>query len=59
MDKQHLWDETWLQFADMMAIRHSKCASKSVACVIVKDEKPISIGLNGTPPGTRTAMKSF
>lgn len=51
MDKQRLWDETWLQFANMMARRHSKCASKSVACVIVKDEKPISIGLNGTPSG--------
>ncbi|WP_214826445.1 deoxycytidylate deaminase [Exiguobacterium algae] len=51
MEKQRLWDETWLLFADMMANRHSKCASKSVACVIVKDEKPISIGLNGTPSG--------
>lgn len=51
MEKQRLWDETWLLFADMMAERHSKCASKSVACVIVKDEKPISIGLNGTPSG--------
>ena len=51
MEKQRLWDETWLLFAEMMANRHSKCASKSVACVIVKDEKPISIGLNGTPSG--------
>ncbi|MCT4775917.1 MULTISPECIES: deoxycytidylate deaminase [Exiguobacterium] len=59
MDKQHLWDETWLQFADMMAVRHSKCASKSVACVIVKDEKPISIGLNGTPPGHTNCNEIF
>ncbi len=49
MTKQHQWDTTWLLFARMMADRHSKCASKSVACVIVKDEKPISIGINGTP----------
>ncbi|WP_214849302.1 deaminase [Exiguobacterium sp. s193] len=47
--KQQKWDTTWLLFAQMMADRHSKCASKSVACVIVKDEKPISIGINGTP----------
>jgi len=51
MKKQHQWDTTWLLFARMMADRHSKCASKSVACVIVKDEKPISIGINGTPSG--------
>ncbi len=48
-EKQLKWDTTWLLFARMMADRHSKCASKSVACVIVKDEKPISIGINGTP----------
>lgn len=48
-EKQLQWDTTWLLFARMMADRHSKCASKSVACVIVKDEKPISIGINGTP----------
>ena len=59
MDKQQLWDETWLLFADMMAKRHSKCASKSVACVIVKDEKPISIGLNGTPPGHRNCNEIY
>jgi dCMP deaminase len=47
--KQLKWDTTWLLFARMMADRHSNCASKSVACVIVKDEKPISIGINGTP----------
>lgn len=51
MEKQRKWDTTWLLFAEMMASRHSKCASKSVACVIVKDEKPISIGINGTPSG--------
>lgn len=49
VQKQQQWDTTWLLFARMMADRHSKCASKSVACVIVKDEKPISIGINGTP----------
>ncbi|WP_313635154.1 hypothetical protein [Exiguobacterium sp.] len=48
-EKQLKWDTTWLLFARMMADRHSKCASKSVACVIVKDEKPISIGITEHP----------
>jgi len=44
------WDKTYLSMAKLMAT-HSKCASKQVACIIVRDNNILSIGLNGTISG--------
>lgn len=59
MIKQQKWDETWMKFAVDMATSHSKCASYRVACVLVKDDKPISIGVNGTIPGAVNCNEIF
>lgn len=53
------WDKTWMDFATNIAQDHSKCASKQVACVIVKDGKPISIGYNGTMSGALNCNELF
>lgn len=53
------WDKTWMEFATSIATDHSKCESKQVACVIVKDGKPISIGYNGTISGTLNCNELF
>ncbi|TCI26690.1 dCMP deaminase [Exiguobacterium sp. SH5S4] len=58
-DKVLKWDKTWMNFAIDMADTHSKCASHRVACVLVKDDKPISIGVNGTIPGATNCNEIF
>lgn len=59
MSKQQKWDQTWMKLAIEMAQTHSKCASHRVACVLVKDDKPISIGVNGTIPGATNCNEIF
>jgi dCMP deaminase len=44
------WAETWLSVARVMAER-SLCARRQVGAVLVKDNRIISTGYNGTPPG--------
>lgn len=43
-------DKTFLKVADVIS-EESKCVSYSVACVIVRDDRIVSIGYNGTPAG--------
>lgn len=43
-------DTTFLQVANVIA-QESKCVSKKVGCLIVKDDRIVSIGYNGTPAG--------
>lgn len=43
------WDETWLAIAQVMAAR-SLCARRQVGAVLVKDNRVISTGYNGTAP---------
>ena len=44
------WDEYFLSIADLTSKR-SNCIKRSVGCVIVSENKIISLGYNGTPRG--------
>lgn len=39
--------------------QESKCVSKQVGCVIAKDKRIISTGINGTPPGYKNCCDQF
>jgi dCMP deaminase len=39
--------------------QESKCVSKQVGCVIAKDKRIISTGINGTPPGFKNCKQHF
>jgi dCMP deaminase len=43
------WHETWLDIAAIMS-RRSLCTRRQVGAVLVKDDRIISTGYNGTPP---------
>lgn len=43
------WDETWLDIAAIMSNR-SLCVRRQVGAVLVKDNRIVSTGYNGTPP---------
>jgi dCMP deaminase len=53
------WDETHMKAALMYADEHSKCAAKKVACLLVKSGAIISIGINGTSPGSKNCNDLF
>lgn len=44
------WDEYFMGIAQMVALR-SNCIKRKVAAVVVKDQRIISTGYNGTPRG--------
>jgi dCMP deaminase len=44
------WHKTFLEIAKLISY-HSKAKNNKVGCVLVKDNKIISIGYNGTPHG--------
>jgi len=46
------WDEYFMNIAKVVASR-SNCIKRKVAAIIVKDQRVISTGYNGTPRGTR------
>lgn len=50
MPIQQQWDRLWLNVADSAATM-SKDPNTKVGCVIVKDNKHVSIGYNGFAPG--------
>lgn len=52
MDKNQRpdWDNYFMEIAEVVAKR-SNCCRRSVAAVIVKDNRVISTGYNGTPRG--------
>lgn len=42
------WHKTYIDICKKIA-SHSKCKRKKVGCILVKDNRIISIGYNGTP----------
>ncbi len=42
---------TWMAIADVIAQQESKCISRQVSAIIVKDDKIVSTGHNGTASG--------
>jgi dCMP deaminase len=44
------WDITFLKIAKIISL-HSTCIRKKVGCIITIDNRIISIGYNGVPPG--------
>jgi len=51
-------DNKFLDIADDFS-KKSKCVSKKVCCLIVKNGRIISSGLNGTVPGTKNCNEIF
>lgn len=45
-------DQYYMKLAEITALR-SNCIKRGVGCVIVKDDRIISIGYNGTPKNTK------
>ncbi len=54
--KRPNWDEYFLGIAKVVALR-SNCVKRKVAAVIVKDQRIISTGYNGTPRGVRNCSE--
>ena len=52
------WDETYIKIADEYA-KHSKCAARKVACILVKDNNIVAAGVNGTLPGKTNCCDKF
>jgi dCMP deaminase len=52
------WHKTFLKIA-LLISEHSKCARLKVASLIVKDNRILSTGLNGTPPGIENCQDHF
>ncbi len=50
------WHNTYLQIAQLIA-QHSKDQDKKVGCIVVKDNRIISTGYNGTPHGFNNNCK--
>ena len=44
------WDNTYIEIAEIIS-KHSKAERKKVGAVLVKNNRIISIGYNGTPSG--------
>jgi len=61
-DDRHLtiteWDHIYMQMAELMAL-NSKCASRSVGVIVVKNNSVVSSGVNGTPPGFTNCCDIF
>ncbi len=47
-----------MEIAEIIAQR-SKCVSYKVGCVIVKNDRPITVGYNGTPKGYKNCNEIF
>lgn len=57
-EKQYVWDKTFIQIARLMA-EHSTCTRKKVGAVLVKDNRIVSTGYNGTPRGLKHCYEIF
>jgi dCMP deaminase len=55
-EKRPDWDEYFMNIADVAAMR-SNCSRRHVAAVIVKDNRIISTGYNGTPRGIKNCFE--
>ena len=58
-DARIAWDKTFLETADNIAKAHSKCMSKKVCAIAVRDNRIIATGINGTPPGQLNCCDVF
>ena len=56
--KQKKWDRSFMESAKIFA-EHSNCAAKKVACLLVKNNAVISIGVNGTLPSLENCNEKF
>lgn len=45
------WEEYFINIAELTSLR-SNCIKRRVGCIIVKDNRILSLGYNGTPAGT-------
>ena len=52
------WDKTFIETVELYE-KHSKCAAKSVVCILVKDNNILSIGINGTLGGKVNCNEIF
>lgn len=50
------WDEYFMLQAELAKLR-SNCMIKSVGAVIVKDNRQLATGYNGTPPGVKNCYE--
>lgn len=50
VNKPASWHNTYMNIAETIAL-HSKDTDRKVGCIVVKDNRIISIGYNGTPHG--------
>ncbi len=55
-EQRPCWDEYFMDIAHVVA-RRANCLRRNVAAVIVKDERIISTGYNGTPRGVRNCFE--
>ena len=56
IDQRPNWDEYFMRIAEVVASR-SNCSRRQVAAVIVKDQRIISTGYNGTPRGVKNCFE--
>ena len=49
------WDEYFKNIA-ILASSRSNCIRKNVGCIIVKDNRILSTGYNGTPKGIKNCL---
>lgn len=57
-EKQKKWDKTFINSLSLYET-HSKCSAKKVACILVKDNNILSIGINGTISGKENCNTKF
>jgi dCMP deaminase len=55
MDKRPTWDIYFMLHAEIARLR-SNCIARQVGCVIVKNNRQISTGYNGTPSGIKNCF---
>ena len=54
--KRPSWDEYFLTIAKLTSER-SNCIKRKVGCIIVKNNRILSLGYNGTPRGTKNCYE--
>lgn len=54
--KRPTWDEYFMTIAKLTRER-SNCIRRRVGCIIVKDNRILSLGYNGTPKGTQNCYE--
>jgi dCMP deaminase len=55
-NKRPTWDEYFLKIATLTSER-SNCIKRKVGCIIVKDNRILCLGYNGTPKGIKNCFE--